>query len=168
MSNMLKSIIAILFGLSLLTACGGGNSEAEKEPETNTETMATESNEATLSIAGNDQMQFDKKELTVKAGQKVTLTLKHTGTMAKAAMGHNWVLLTPGTDIATFAEKAVAAGEANDYIPSEGNAIIAHTKLVGGGESTTVEFTAPAAGSYEFICSFPGHWAMMRGTLIVE
>ncbi len=161
---MLKSIIAILFGLSLLTACGGGNSEAEKEPEI----MAEESSEATLSIAGNDQMQFDKKELTVKAGQKVTLILNHTGTMAKSVMGHNWVLLTPGTDVATFAEKAVAAGEANDYIPSEGDAVIAHTKLIGGGESATVEFTAPVAGSYEFICSYPGHWAMMRGTLIVE
>ncbi|MCB0703031.1 MAG: azurin [Candidatus Kapaibacterium sp.] len=165
---MLKSIIAILFGLSLLTACGGGNSEAEKEPETNTETMAEENNEATLSIDGNDQMQFDKKELTVKAGQKVTLTLTHSGTMAKSAMGHNWVLLASGTDVASFAEKAVAAGEANDYIPTEGNAVIAHTALIGGGEKTTVEFTAPAAGSYEFICSFPGHWSMMRGTLIVE
>jgi azurin len=168
MSDMLKSIIAILFGLSLLTACGGGNNEAEQEPETNTETMAEESNEATLSIEGNDQMQFDKKELTVKAGQTVTLTLKHSGTMAKAAMGHNWVLLAPGTDVATFAESAVAAGEENDYVPTEGNAVIAYTKLIGGGETATVEFTAPAAGSYEFICSFPGHWAMMRGTLIVE
>lgn len=164
---MLKSIIAILFGLSLLTACGGGDS-AEKEPETNTETMAEESNEATLSIDGNDQMQFSTKELKVKAGQKVTLTLHHTGTMAKAAMGHNWVLLKPGTEVASFAEKAVAAGEANNYVPTEGDAVIAHTSLIGGGESTTVEFTAPAAGSYEFICSFPGHWAMMRGTLIVE
>lgn len=165
---MLKSIIAILFGLSLLTACGGGNSEAEGEPETNTETTAEVSNEATLSIDGNDQMQFDKKELTVKAGQKVTLTLHHSGTLAKAAMGHNWVLLKAGTDVASFAEKAVAAGEANEYIPTEGDAVIAHTGLIGGGESTTVEFTAPAAGSYEFICSFPGHWSMMRGTLIVE
>ncbi len=164
---MLKSIIAILFGLSLLTACGGGDT-AEQEPETNTETMAEESNEATLSIEGNDQMQFDKKELTVKAGQTVTLTLKHTGTMAKAAMGHNWVLLKAGTEVATFAEGAVAAGEANDYVPTEGDAVIAYTKLIGGGETTAVEFTAPAAGSYEFICSFPGHWAMMRGTLIVE
>lgn len=164
---MLKSIIAILFGLSLLTACGG-NSEAEKEPETTTETMATESNEATLSIEGNDQMQFNTKELKVKAGQKVTLTLHHTGTMAKTAMGHNWVLLSQGTDIASFAEKAVAAGADHDYIPADGAGIIAHTSLIGGGETTTVEFTAPAAGSYDFICSFPGHWSMMRGTLVVE
>lgn len=164
---MLKSIIAILFGLSLLTACGG-NSEAEKEPETTTETMAPESNDAALSIDGNDQMQFSTKELKVKAGQKVTLTLHHSGTMAKTAMGHNWVLLKQGTDVASFAEKAVAAGASKDYIPAESTDIIAHTSLVGGGETTTVEFTAPAAGSYEFICSFPGHWSMMRGTLVVE
>lgn len=166
---MLKSIIAIIFGLSLLTACGGGeNKEAEMEPETNTETMAEESNEATLSIEGNDQMQYNKKELTVKAGASVTLTLKHTGTMAAETMGHNWVLLKQGTDVATFATAAVDAGMDNNYVPAASSDVIAFTKVIGGGESTTLEFTAPAAGSYEFICSFPGHWAMMRGTLIVE
>lgn len=165
---MFKSIIAILFALSLLTACGGGENEDMQEPETTTEEMAPENNTATLSIAGNDQMQFDKKELTVKAGQTVTLTLKHTGTMPATTMGHNWVLLKQGTDVATFAGEAATAGVSKDYMPANADAIIAHTKVIGGGEETTVEFTAPAAGKYEFICSFPGHWAMMRGVLTVE
>lgn len=166
---MFKSLTAILFGLLLLTACGGGdNSNEEMEPETNTETMAEESNEATLSIEGNDQMQYNKKEMTVKAGAKVTLTLKHVGKMPVTAMGHNWVLLNQGTDVATFATAAVDAGVDTDYIPAGNTAVIAHTKMIGGGESATVEFTAPEAGTYEFICSFPGHWSMMRGTLIVE
>lgn len=166
---MLKSLTAIIFGLMLLTACGGGeNSNDEMEPETNTEAMAEESNEATLSIEGDDQMQFNKKEMTVKAGATVTLTLKHTGTMAVTAMGHNWVLLKQGTDVATFATAAVEAGVDGDYVPAGTTAVIAHTKTIGGGESTTVEFTAPEAGTYEYICSFPGHWAMMRGKLIVE
>src|SRR5690606_3945601 len=55
-----------------------------------------------LTISGTDQMQFDKKELRVKAGQKVRLTLTHSGTMAKNAMGHNWVLLKEGVDLAAF------------------------------------------------------------------
>lgn len=153
----------------LLTACGGGeNSNDEMEPETNTETVAEESNEATLSIEGNDQMQYNKKEMTVKAGAKVNLTLKHTGTMPIATMGHNWVLLKKGTDVATFATAAVEAGADADYIPAGTTNVIAHTKMIGGGESTTVEFTAPEAGTYEYICSFPGHWSMMRGTLTVE
>ena len=84
---MLKSIIAILFGLSLLTACGGGNNDAGKEPESNQESMATQSEGTTLSIEGNDQMQFNKTELKAKAGEKVTLTLKHPGTGAINVMG---------------------------------------------------------------------------------
>ena len=119
-------------------------------------------------IKGSDAMQFDLKEIKVKAGQKVKLTLTHSGKLAKAAMGHNWVLLKTGTDIAAFGSKAAAARE-TEYIPkSEEASIIAHTKLVGGGESDTIEFTAPKKGTYTYICSFPGHYALMKGTFIVE
>jgi azurin len=119
-------------------------------------------------IKGSDAMQFDLKEIKVKTGQKVKLTLTHSGKLAKAAMGHNWVLLKPGVDVAAFGSKAAAARE-TEYIPkSEEANIIAHTKLVGGGESDTVEFTAPAKGTYTYICSFPGHYALMKGTFIVE
>ncbi|MCE7066509.1 azurin [Dyadobacter sp. CY326] len=122
----------------------------------------------TIVIKGSDAMQFDLKEIKVKAGQKVKLTLTHSGKLAKAAMGHNWVLLKPGVDIAAFGSKAAAARE-TEYIPkSEEASIIAHTKLVGGGESDSVEFTAPAKGTYTYICSFPGHYALMKGTFIVE
>lgn len=167
---MLKSIISIVFALTLLTACGGGGDSAmDKEPETKTEAPAEEqSNEASLTIEGDDQMQFDKKEMTVKAGAEVTLTLKHTGKMPVETMGHNWVLLKQGTGIAEFAEGAATAGLDGDYIPADASAVIAHTKTIGGGEETTITFTAPEAGTYEYICSFPGHWAMMKGTLIVE
>ncbi|TLU99052.1 azurin [Dyadobacter luticola] len=121
-----------------------------------------------ITIKGSDAMQFDLKEIKVKAGQKVKLTLTHSGKLAKTAMGHNWVLLKPGVDIAAFGSKAAAARE-TEYIPkSEEANIIAHTKLVGGGESDTVEFTAPAKGTYTFICSFPGHYALMKGSFIVE
>lgn len=122
----------------------------------------------TIVIKGSDAMQFDLKEIKVKAGQKVKLTLTHSGKLAKAAMGHNWVLLKPGTDVAAFGSKAAAARE-TDYIPAaEKASIIAHTKLVGGGESDTIEFTAPAKGTYTYICSFPGHYALMKGSFIVE
>jgi azurin len=122
----------------------------------------------TIVIKGTDAMQFDLKEIKVKAGQKIKLTLTHSGKLPKAAMGHNWVLLKSGVDVAAFGSKAAAARE-TEYIPkSEAASIIAHTKLVGGGESDTVEFTAPAKGTYTYICSFPGHYALMKGTFIVE
>ena len=108
------------------------------------------------------------KEIKVKAGQTVNLTLKHVGQMDKKVMGHNFVLLKKGTDLSAFGEAAVAAGPANEYIPNGGADVIAHTKLIGGGESDTISFKAPEAGTYDFICSFPGHLALMKGTFIVE
>ena len=172
-----------LFSLSIassivLLSCGGGEtSDGTQTTETNTMTpeqtettaAAPATNEvAELSLEGNDQMQYNKKEFKVKAGQTVRLTLTHVGTMAKNAMGHNFVLLKEGVDLAAFGQKSATAMD-TDYIPAseEGN-IIAHTKMLGGGETDTIEFTAPAAGTYEFLCSFPGHYALMRGVFIVE
>ncbi len=70
--------------------------------------------------------------------------------------------------MAEFAMEAIDAKD-NDYIPAsrEGD-VIAHTTTIGGGETAEVEFTAPAAGVYTFLCSFPGHSALMNGRFIVE
>ena len=55
----------------------------------------------------------------------------------------------------------------NEYI-SDRDQVIAHTKLIGGGESDTITFDAPEKGTYEFICSFPGHYMSMKGKLIIK
>lgn len=167
----------MIAGVVSLAACGGGDEskkadqptdEQKTETPAQSETTAPAANEAVLEITGNDLMKFDKTELRAKAGQKVKITLHHDGKLAKEAMGHNLVILKSGTDIAAFAAKAVDA-KATDYIPaSESANIIAHTKLIGGGESDTIEFTAPAAGTYPFLCSFPGHYGFMKGEFIVE
>lgn len=137
------------------------STEGEAAPVTSTE-------ENVLVIEGNDQMQFNTNELRAVAGKPIKLTLKHVGQIPKEAMGHNLVILQEGTDQSAFALKANDA-KATDYIPaSEKASIIAHTKLIGGGEEDTIEFTIDKKGSYPFICSFPGHVAMMKGVLIVE
>lgn len=127
--------------------------------------------EKKIELTGNDQMQFDKKALEVTAGDTVVLTLKHSGKLPKAAMGHNVVVLKPDTKLPDFALKAAAAA-ATDYVPADEETkklIVAHTKLIGGGETDTVTFTAPAeAGAYPYICSFPGHFALMQGVLTVK
>ncbi len=82
-------------------------------------------------------------------------------------MGHDWVLLKPGTKIPEFATEASKFAD-NGYIPKDTKDVIAHTDVIGGGEETTIEFTAPAKGTYDFICSFPGHYALMHGKFIVE
>lgn len=116
-------------------------------------------------INSDDQMKFDLKEIRVKAGEKVKLTLNHKGKFKKDIMGHNWVLLNAGTDVAKFATAAMSA-KTSEYIPAKG--ALAYTGLIGGGESTSIEFTAPKKGTYDFICSFPGHYSIMKGKFIVE
>ncbi len=166
MKLRLVQIFAIVF---LLASCGGSGSS---ETESTTEEMTTETVQedvpaaVSLELSSNDQMQYDQAQLRVKSGQEVTLTLTHTGQMDKAVMGHNFVLLKKGTDVAGFATDAIAAAD-NEYIP-ESDAIIAYTGLIGGGESVSVTFTAPEAGIYDYICSFPGHYSIMRGKFLVE
>jgi azurin len=124
----------------------------------------------TLELTGNDQMQYNKKELTVTTGQKVTLKFEHVGKLPEVAMGHNVVIVKPGTQIAQFAMKCAPAKE-NDYIAEDDATkalIVAHTEMIGGGEKTEITFTAPAPGEYPYLCTFPGHFGVMNGKLTVK
>lgn len=126
--------------------------------------------EVKIEIGGNDQMQYDKKAFELVEGQEVSLTFSHNGKLPAVAMGHNVVILKPGTNVPEFAMKA-ATKAANGYLPDDEESkklIVAATKMLGGGEKDTITFTAPAAGEYPFICSFPGHFAMMQGVMTVK
>lgn len=170
--NTLKQIMVSVFCFTLLLSCGGkedkkkdGFSYEKKsdEPKKQVEEAVTN-----VVISGNDLMKFDKTEIRVPAGRKVKLTLRHTGKLEKNVMGHNFVLLKKGVDLMAFGIKSATAAD-TEYIPASAeDDIIAHTKLIGGGETAVVEFDAPEAGEYEFLCSFPGHYAMMKGKFIVE
>lgn len=120
-----------------------------------------------ITVESSDQMKYNVSVIKVKAGEKVTLTLKHVGKMPIQAMGHNLVILQKGTDVVTFARGA-ASHSAHGYVPTGSKSVIAATKLIGGGGSSTITFTAPAKGTYDFICTFPGHFGVMKGKLIVE
>ncbi len=164
--------IVFVFLVALAFSCG--DNKKEQKTETKVERPAfpaasTDSKEGVIVIEGNDQMKFNKTEIRVKAGQKVKLTLKHVGKMDKAVMGHNWALLTKDADVATVGNAAATAAD-NDYIPADmADKFIAHTKMIGGGESDTIEFDAPTEpGTYTFMCTFPGHYALMKGQFIVE
>lgn len=121
-----------------------------------------------VEIEGNDQMQFNKNEISIAADcTEVELTLKHVGKLPVTAMGHNWVL-TKTADFQPVATAGTSAGPANNYVPKDDARVIASTKLVGGGESTTITFPTSKltkGGDYTFFCSFPGHWSLMKGKL---
>ena len=118
-------------------------------------------------ITSDDYMKFNTSKITVKSGKLVKLTLKHIGRLDVQLMGHNFVLLKNNVDIIEFANKAAMASK-NQYIPVESDEVIVYTDMIGGGQETTIEFLPPEVGVYNFICSFPGHYAMMKGKFIVE
>ena len=119
-----------------------------------------------LEITGNDQMQYDKKDLAVPATCKqVTLTIHHGGQLPAAAMGHNWVLVST-SDLTAVANAGMGAGLASNYVAADDKRVLAHTKVVGGGQSDTITFSTAnlkAGGDYSYLCTFPGHNALMRG-----
>ena len=168
-------VFVAALALLMLTGCPSKSGEPAKQTEgagdkakEPSEKPSSVGEVTEVTVSGNDQMQFDKKELRIKSGARVRLTLKHTGKAPATTMGHNLVLLKAGTDVAQFATRAAAA-RTTAFIPaSEKDSVIAHTRVLGGGEEDTIEFDAPAAGTYDYLCTFPGHYVIMRGKLIVE
>ena len=119
-------------------------------------------------IVSDDAMKFDPKEIQVKSSCKqYKITLKHEGKMPKSAMGHN-VVLSKSADKDGILADGQTAGEANNYVKAGDERVIAHTKLLSGGEQDSVTFDVSklAKGeAYEYYCSFPGHYATMNGKL---
>ena len=120
-----------------------------------------------VDVSSTDQMTFDKKEISVAADcTSVEVTLKHVGKMAVQQMGHNWVL-TKTADAQPVANDGLSAGLPNDHIKKGDTRVIAHTKLIGGGQTTSVTFPTSAlkkGEAYTFFCSFPVHIALMKVT----
>jgi azurin len=120
-----------------------------------------------LEISGNDQMQYDKHELSVNAAcTEVILTLHHSGKLPKAAMGHDWVLVN-AVDVTAVATAGMGAGQANDYVAPGDKRVLAHTQVIGGGETTSVTFPTSIlkkGAPYKYLCTFPGHYSTMNGT----
>jgi azurin len=125
-------------------------------------------NNCEITVVSNDMMQFDKKSITVdKSCKEFKVTLTHSGKLPKTAMGHNWVL-TKASDARGVAADGMGAGIDNSYVKKGDSRVIALTKVIGGGESTSVTFPVSklAAGEqYKFFCSFPGHIGIMIGDL---
>ncbi len=171
--NHLKSIslgVLVLF----LMACGGNTDSKKETTDTTTKTEKVEESksetpepvEIKLIAKGENmaEMAFEPKSLTVEAGQEVTLHF--TNNSSDPAMLHNFVLIPEGIgeEVAT---EGIKAGADNDYIPDD-KRIIAHTKIATNGEEIVITFTAPAAGNYHYICTYPGHYPAMVGRMVVN
>lgn len=122
-------------------------------------------------IEATDAMQYSVGSITVPAScTNFKITLKHTGNLPVASMGHDLVV-TKQSDMQAVDQEGAAAGLKDGYIKANDPRIIAHTKLIGGGETTSVSFQVSkikSGGPYVFFCSFPGHSALMHGPISVQ
>lgn len=150
----MKTTTTLISGLALLAASA----------------MAVAAPNCLIKLKGNDAMQFDLKTATVSAScPKITVELTHIGKMTAQVMGHN-VVISQTADINAITTAGMKAGAAVGYVPKGDAKVIAATSVVGGGASTKTSFAGSklkAGGDYSFFCSFPGHVAMMKGTLVV-
>ncbi len=125
--------------------------------------------EITIKPDTANPLAYDTKEFKVKAGQKVKLTFNNVH--PAVPQPHNIVIGAAGAKdkLMSLAMQAAMApdGMAKGFIP-EAPEVLFHTKLLQAGQSETIEFTAPAAGDYPYLCTFPGHGAIMNGVMKVE
>ena len=194
----MKAYLALISAAALaLSACGDNKpaetpaappaaSEAHTEPASEapaSETPAPAASEASAApaatagacetvVESDDAMNFNTKELVIDKTncKEFKVTLKHTGKMPKTAMGHN-IVISKAEDTKGVLADGAAAGAAADYVKAGDARVIAHTKLIGGGEETSVTVdTSKLAdgGKYEFYCSFPAHSAQMLGHVTLK
>lgn len=167
-------IVACVFIAAL--GCNKDNQE-KPAPAASTATPATtaaapppsakpEAPPVEIAIASvGDTMAYDKTALSVPAGASVHLVFKNN---AKGdVLAHNWVLVNKGTE-AKVAVDGLAAGVAAGYLPSNNDDVLASVPLAQPGKTTDATFKAPKTpGAYPYICTFPGHYLMMKGVLTV-
>ncbi|MCB1079937.1 MAG: hypothetical protein KDM64_19110, partial [Verrucomicrobiae bacterium] len=146
--------------LSLLLAAGLGFGAAVSA-------LAQDVAEVTIT-ADKIQLAYDTKEFSVKAGQKVKLTLVNPAD-SQNLQPHNLLIIKPGKLGAMIAvvndpSKLSNPNWITNPIPEGDENMLHHTKLLKPGEKETLEFTAPEeAGDYPFLCSYIGHAAIMNG-----
>lgn len=112
----------------------------------------------------NNDMKFDKTELIVKTGTRVHIIVKSKADMP--TMPHNWVLVKAGTEADVALDGLNNAPDAG-YVVATNDKVLAFTWLAPPGGKSEVTFTAPAVGTYPFICTVPGHYITMKGVLKV-
>jgi len=163
----MKNITSLLAATLTLTAASLVAEPTTEAPAT--EAPAMEKAEAKkadveITVSGNDTLKFDTELIEAKAGQTIQVTFKNTGKV----VGHNIVFLNKGINGLIWSGKAMAAA-ATDYVPENSEKeVIAHSKVLGPGESEVVTFTVKEAGEYPFLCSFPGHAGLMKGKVVVK
>jgi len=139
----MKTRLLVASALAALVTSGCG------QKDTSTQATAAAAGPRVIEITAGDTMKYDVTAIEAKPGEDLQVILTNNGTQPKEVMGHNWVLLKAGTDVAAFDAAALGAKDTG-YIPAD--------------------FKAPATpGVYPYLCTFPAHYqAGMKGFLTVK
>ena len=118
-------------------------------------------------VAVPNLLQFTPRELTATAGKPVRIVFENPDLML-----HNLVLAAPGSEeeVGGLADTMAAQPDAmaRNYLPKS-PLVLQGTPLVKPGEKAELRFTAPQTpGVYPLLCTFPGHWRVMRASLVVR
>lgn len=125
-----------------------------------------------VDLTGNDAMKYSLSNIDIsKTCKTFTINFKHIGKMARNVMGHN-VVIARTADMSAIEKDGAKAGLASEYIKPADARVIAHSKVVGGGQGTSVEIPLTkltgGTGPFSFFCSFPGHAALMKGSITLK
>lgn len=165
---------AFILALGTLVACGGEKKSEKKVAKAATDVVEENEEvveevmeivedkeliEITVAALGESmaEIAFEPKSISVPANSRVKLTFENKS--SAEGMLHNFVLveLGSGAEIATAGMKV---GADNNFVPDDSR-VIANTKMSNMGETLTIEFDAPAKGSYHYVCTYPGHTNMI-------
>ena len=166
------------FGYYTLNAIpGGGAAGAVDRSEALAESSGAEKRPTTMPADWNGSfdeeitlesalgMRFKQQYLTATPGAKIKFTFRNPDDME-----HNFVLTSGkmGDKVGLAAADLGLKGASTDYIPDMPEVLV-HTELVAPETEDTIYFTAPTQpGTYEYICTVPGHYKVMRGILVVK
>ncbi|MGQ0636158.1 MAG: DUF6797 domain-containing protein [Planctomycetaceae bacterium] len=122
---------------------------------------------ARLELQAEKNLTYSTRRLKAKASAFIELTFTNPDVVP-----HNWVLVRPGSlaKVGDLANKLIADPEAvlRQYVPQTDDVLV-YTDIVPARQSFTIYFQAPAEkGVYPYLCTFPGHWMVMNGELVVE
>ncbi|QDU92679.1 DUF6797 domain-containing protein [Lignipirellula cremea] len=120
-----------------------------------------------IQIDTGKNLTFATREIHVKANEPLQFTLANPDVVP-----HNWVLVQPGSlqQVGELANQLIASPDAfaRHYVPKT-EQVLFYTDIVSPSQKQTIYFRAPAApGRYPFLCTFPGHWMVMNGVMVVE
>lgn len=165
----MKHLLYIL-GATLLFACADNSqkvNETQSDQPVQTIAQSFITDDTIKVIASGETMaeiNFDKKVIRVPANKAITIAL--TNESSDATMPHNLVIIKQGT--ANEVGQNGLKFKENGYVNPEDENVIAHSPLAQINTTVYFSFTTPSAGEYEFICSYPGHWGLMKGGFVTK